>query len=278
MALSEDLAEGRGPRKERAEPCRGGGRQDTGAARAGGLLRARVRSGAGRAAARNEAEATGAKVAGRRTDIERSFSEHVAKAREGIDTKRAQHDVKKAKTRAEDAERYAAFAIELRVLGRGGGRVRGARRGARADRRRAGAGGARARGRQRADVMSDHVAAQQHSGPAPFPALRDTARDITGYWWLARRRHRLARHLAGDPPVRFRLRHDGRPPRRPHVRVRRPPDRRPCGVPWGPRWVSAMFGVLFLVSGILCFIEPRATFAAWRTCSASCSSSSASGG
>ena len=32
-------------------------------------------------------------------------------------------------------------------------------------------------------------------------------------------------------------------------------------VPAGPRWVPAAFGVMFLVSAILCFAEPRATFA-----------------
>jgi hypothetical protein len=43
---------------------------------------------------RDKAEAAEAKVASRQTDIQRSFNEHVARAREGIDTKRAERDVK----------------------------------------------------------------------------------------------------------------------------------------------------------------------------------------
>ena len=62
---------------------------------------------------RGAAEATEAKVAVWWTDVQRSWNEHAATAREGIDAKRADHDVQTAKRRADDAEGFAAFSIHV---------------------------------------------------------------------------------------------------------------------------------------------------------------------
>jgi hypothetical protein len=44
--------------------------------------------------------------------MQRSWSEHVAKAREDIDAKRAEHDADRAQRYAENAEDDATFAVE----------------------------------------------------------------------------------------------------------------------------------------------------------------------
>ena len=62
---------------------------------------------------RGAAEATESKVAVWWTDVQRSWNEHAAEARESIDTKRGEHDVQKAKRRADDAEGFATFAIDV---------------------------------------------------------------------------------------------------------------------------------------------------------------------
>ena len=62
---------------------------------------------------RGAAQATEAKVAIWWTGVQRSWNEHAAKAREGIDIKRAEHEVEKAKRRAGDAEGFAAFSIHV---------------------------------------------------------------------------------------------------------------------------------------------------------------------
>ena len=62
---------------------------------------------------RGAAEATKSKVAVWWTDVQRSWNEHAAEAREGVDTKRGEHEVQKAKRRANGAEGFAAFAIDV---------------------------------------------------------------------------------------------------------------------------------------------------------------------
>jgi hypothetical protein len=54
-----------------------------------------------------------AKASNRWADVQRSWDEHVAKARASVDDKRAEHDARSAQRRAEDAESYANFAIDL---------------------------------------------------------------------------------------------------------------------------------------------------------------------
>jgi hypothetical protein len=46
-------------------------------------------------------------------DVHQSWTEHIAQAREDIDTKRAERDVQRPKKRDDDAERYAAFTSDL---------------------------------------------------------------------------------------------------------------------------------------------------------------------
>ena len=48
-------------------------------------------------------------------DLQRSWNAHIAKIREDVDTKRAEHDVGRAEHRAERAEDDAAFAIDYAI-------------------------------------------------------------------------------------------------------------------------------------------------------------------
>ena len=61
-------------------------------------------------AARATVETGETKVANRWADLQRSWDAHVAKVRERLDSRRAEHDVKRAQKRAEDAEEYASYA------------------------------------------------------------------------------------------------------------------------------------------------------------------------
>jgi hypothetical protein len=47
------------------------------------------------------------------TDVQKSWDAHVAAAREGVETKKAEHDVHVAERRAENAETDATFAIDF---------------------------------------------------------------------------------------------------------------------------------------------------------------------
>jgi uncharacterized membrane protein HdeD (DUF308 family) len=110
--------------------------------------------------------------------------------------------------------------------------------------------------------MADHAAHPDLGTPPIGAALRDTARRITGRWWVW-----LAGGLAWLAIALVILQFDAASVTTvgtlvglmfvfagiESVAVAR--------VPWGPRWVSALFGVLFLVAGVLCFVEPAATFA-----------------
>ena len=87
-------------------------------ARAGRLRRERPRRRA-KARAELEREVASARLsAGSRevkfaegwSDLQRSWDAHVAKVRERLDNRRADHDAKRAQRRAEDAEDYAAYA------------------------------------------------------------------------------------------------------------------------------------------------------------------------
>jgi hypothetical protein len=62
---------------------------------------------------RQTAEQGEARVSSLGQDMQRSWNEHIARAREGIESKKAEHDVHTAQRRADDAEAYASFAIDL---------------------------------------------------------------------------------------------------------------------------------------------------------------------
>ena len=110
--------------------------------------------------------------------------------------------------------------------------------------------------------MADH-AVQTDLGTPPIGAtLRDTAHDITGYWWTW-----LVGGVAWLAIALVILQFDSASVATVGILVGLMfvfvglQTVALARVPWGPRWVSALFAMLFLVSGILCFVEPRATFA-----------------
>jgi hypothetical protein len=47
------------------------------------------------------------------SDVQSSWNAHIAKVREDLESRKAEHDVHKAQRRAERAEDYAAFEIDL---------------------------------------------------------------------------------------------------------------------------------------------------------------------
>jgi hypothetical protein len=61
---------------------------------------------------RESAEANKGKISVWWNDVERSWPEHIAKAREDIDRKRAEHSADKAERIAQNAEEDAAFAVD----------------------------------------------------------------------------------------------------------------------------------------------------------------------
>jgi uncharacterized membrane protein HdeD (DUF308 family) len=110
--------------------------------------------------------------------------------------------------------------------------------------------------------MADHAVQTDLGTPPSGAALRHTARDITGYWWTW-----LVGGIAWLAIALVILQFDSASVTTVGILVGLMfvfvglQTVALARVPWGPRWVSALFGVLFLVSGILCFVEPRATFA-----------------
>jgi hypothetical protein len=61
---------------------------------------------------RQSADASKGKLSVWWNDLQRSWNEHVAKIREDVDAKRAEHDVDRAQRYAENAEDDATFAVE----------------------------------------------------------------------------------------------------------------------------------------------------------------------
>jgi uncharacterized membrane protein HdeD (DUF308 family) len=110
--------------------------------------------------------------------------------------------------------------------------------------------------------MADHAAHTDLRTPPMGAALRDTARRITGYWWTW-----LAGGIAWLAIALVILQFDSASVTTVGILVGLMflfagiEQVTLARVPFGPRWVSALFGALFLVSGVLCFVEPRATFA-----------------
>ena len=58
------------------------------------------------------AAATGAQISASWNDMQKSWSNHMAQVRRGIDDKKDQLDARRAETRADDAEADALFAID----------------------------------------------------------------------------------------------------------------------------------------------------------------------
>jgi hypothetical protein len=62
---------------------------------------------------RQGAEEGKAKASGWWTDVQKSWNAQVASVRADVETKKEKHDVHMARARADDAEGYASFAIDL---------------------------------------------------------------------------------------------------------------------------------------------------------------------
>jgi hypothetical protein len=62
---------------------------------------------------RQGAEEGKAEVSGWWTDVQKSWNAQVARVREDVESKKEKHDVHMAEVRADDAEGYASFAIDL---------------------------------------------------------------------------------------------------------------------------------------------------------------------
>ena len=59
------------------------------------------------------AEEGNERITGFGSDLQSSWNKHIAKVREDLENRKAEHDVHKAQKRAERAEDYASFEIEL---------------------------------------------------------------------------------------------------------------------------------------------------------------------
>ena len=108
-------------------------------------------------------------------------------------------------------------------------------------------------------------AATPHVGTPPTPAgLRDTARDITGYyWWFG-----LVAGIAWLAIALVVLQFDQASVTTVGILIglmftlAGVQNLVLASVQGSARWVWALFGVLFLVSAVICFIDPKGTFAA----------------
>lgn len=118
--------------------------------------------------------------------------------------------------------------------------------------------------------MSDHIAASQPERPSIELDVGAAAREITGYWWLW-----LLAGIAWTVIALVLLQFDQASVTTVGILVglmftfagvqslalATAPGSSIANIPTGLRWVSAMFGVLFLVSAVICFVSPGNTFA-----------------
>jgi uncharacterized membrane protein HdeD (DUF308 family) len=111
--------------------------------------------------------------------------------------------------------------------------------------------------------MSDHAAGHEPGTPAVVPGLRGAAREMTGYWWLW-----LVAGIAWIVISLVILQFDAASVTTVGVLVglmfalAAVQSFALTAVGGAVRWVSAIFGVLFLVAAVICFISPEGTFAA----------------
>jgi uncharacterized membrane protein HdeD (DUF308 family) len=112
--------------------------------------------------------------------------------------------------------------------------------------------------------MSGHVAGQPHTSAGPVPGLSDSVREITGYWWLG-----LVAGIAWIAISVVILQFDSASVTTVGVLVgllfmlSAAQNFTVAFVADGAmRWASALFGVLFVAAGVICFIDPEGTFTA----------------
>ena len=112
MALSDDLT-GLAARVKEAEAHATAAREKTQAEVEQDMAAVRASAEARADKLRKDAEERKSKLSVWWHDLERSWNEHLAKIRDDIDAKRAEHDVDRAQRRAETAEGDAEFAISF---------------------------------------------------------------------------------------------------------------------------------------------------------------------
>ena len=110
--------------------------------------------------------------------------------------------------------------------------------------------------------MSEHAARPHLGTPGSTTGLRETARQITGYWWVG-----LVVGIAWLVISLVILQFDGASVTTVGILVglmftlAAIQNFALASVPASTRWVWALFGVLFLVSAVICFVHPKDTFA-----------------
>ena len=111
--------------------------------------------------------------------------------------------------------------------------------------------------------MTEHVTRQDVAAPGIAPAFREATREATGYWWLS-----LVSGIAWLVISLVILQFDAASVTTVGVLIgfmfafAAIQSFALTSVGGATRWVSAIFGVLFLVSAVICFVSPEGTFAA----------------
>jgi len=111
--------------------------------------------------------------------------------------------------------------------------------------------------------MSEHAATYESGTPGMSLGLRGATREMTGYWWLW-----LVSGIAWLVISLVILQFDAASVTTVGVLVgfmfafAGVQNLMLTSVGGGMRWVSAIFGVLFLISAVICFVSPEGTFAA----------------
>ncbi len=111
--------------------------------------------------------------------------------------------------------------------------------------------------------MSEHAARHEFDTRGMGPGLRGATREITGYWWVW-----LVAGIAWIVISLVILQFDAASVTTVSVllglmfALLGVQSFALTAVPGAVRWVSAIFGVLFMVSAVICFIDPKGTFAA----------------
>ena len=110
--------------------------------------------------------------------------------------------------------------------------------------------------------MSDHIASSPFGRSPMGSAVRETAREVTGHWWIL-----LVAGIAWLTASLIILQFDKASTTTVSVIVgllflfSAVENFALASVPSSWRWLSALFGVLFVVAAVVCFIEPTSTFA-----------------
>jgi uncharacterized membrane protein HdeD (DUF308 family) len=111
--------------------------------------------------------------------------------------------------------------------------------------------------------VTEHVARQEFGTPGIGLGLREATRETTGYWWLW-----LVSGIAWLVISLVILQFDAASVTTVGVLIgfmfafAGVQSLMLTSVGGATRWVSAIFGVLFLVSAVICFVSPEGTFAA----------------